>query len=132
MGAIITLNWSPPENHKQTAIEYYELTLIGTHTNSTKTVHTGTDSQQTFSHKQVVSEGNYTAASITAVDVCGQRSEPSYFVLNAIVGSTTTPNPFITARFLGGTIGTGMALLLIILLCLVIVIVQCKMLYGRS
>ena len=36
--AIITLNWSPPGNHDRTTIDYYELTLIGTHSNTTAIV----------------------------------------------------------------------------------------------
>ena len=72
--SIVTLNWSPPDNHDHTAINYYELTLIGTLSNTTTIVHVGENSQQSFSHKLVVSDENIRAASIMAVDVCGQKS----------------------------------------------------------
>lgn len=90
--AIVILNWNPPENHNHTAIDYYELTLIGIHFNTTTVVYVGEDTQQFFSHRLVVSGGNliYTAASIMAVDVCGQRSEPSHFALTTIVTGTST------------------------------------------
>ena len=39
---IVTLNWSPPDNHDHTAIDYYELTLIGIHSiNATTVIHVG-------------------------------------------------------------------------------------------
>ena len=41
-------------------------------------------SQQTLSYKYVISEGNYTAVSITAVDLCGQRSKSSQVKLSNI------------------------------------------------
>ena len=97
--AIVTLNWSPPENHDRTAIDYYELTLIAnadSNTTTTIVYYVGTDSQQSISHKLVVSDRTYMAANITAVDVCGQRSESSHFVLTTIVSesnSSTFLNP---------------------------------------
>ena len=88
--AVITLNWSPPQNHDRTNIDYYELTLIGDADTKTTTIvyDVGADSQQSFTHTLVVSAGrNYITANITAVDVCGQRSEPSHFAL-----TTTSTN----------------------------------------
>ena len=88
--AVITLNWSPPENHDHTDIDYYELTLIGDANTDTTTIvyDVGADSQQSFTHTLVVSaDRNYIAVDITAVDVCGQRSEPSHFAL-----TTTSTN----------------------------------------
>ena len=76
--AVSFINWSMPENNMdKTSIDYFEITLIGTHTNNTMSLHM-TDQyslQQTFSQKYVLSEGNYTSVSITAVDLCGKRSE---------------------------------------------------------
>ena len=72
--AVITLNWSPPENHGHTDIDYYELTLIGDANTDTTTIvhHVDADSQQSFTHTLVVSaDRNYITANITAVDVCG-------------------------------------------------------------
>ena len=94
--AMVTLHWSPPKNYDSTTIDYYELTLIGTHSNTTTRVYVGTDQQQAFSHTLPVSERNYTSADISAVDVCGQRSEPSHFVLTNIVSlsdTSTAPTP---------------------------------------
>ena len=82
--SIVILNWSPPENYDRTTIDYYELTLIEAHSNNTTTVdvRAQADPRQSLSHiLQVNSESNYTSASILAVDVCGQRSEPLEFVL---------------------------------------------------
>ena len=75
--AIASLNWSLPLNENETAIDYYEITLIGTHTNSTMSTRKTDQSLQTMSFKYVLSEGNYTAASITAVDLCEQKSDLS-------------------------------------------------------
>ena len=115
--AIITLNWSPPENHDRTAIDYYELTLIGNADSSTTTIvyYVGADTQQSFSHKIVVSDKTYMAANITAVDVCGQRSEPSHFALATIVSESnisTFLNPAIWTVL--ACILSGIALLIII------------------
>ena len=64
---------------------YYEITLVGTHTNNTVSTHVIDHAQslQVLSYKYnvMLSEANYTAASITAVDLCGQRSEPTQLEL---------------------------------------------------
>lgn len=84
--AIASLNWSLPDNEIGTAIDYYEIILMGTHTNSTMSMCMTDPSLPMFSYKYVLSEGNYTAASITAVDLCGQRSEPSLVeLMNATI-----------------------------------------------
>ena len=121
--AVITLNWSPPENHDRTNIDYYELTLIGdADTKTTTIVHdVGADSQQSFTHTLVVSaDRNYIAVDITAVDVCGQRSEPSHFALN-ITTSTNFESQCNTSTFLSpanfiilASVLSSMALLMII------------------
>jgi hypothetical protein len=80
IAAIASLNWNPPENHNETTIEFYELTLIGAPNINTFFYRATT--QQTFSFKYVLSEGDYTAARITAIDSCEQRSEPSQTMLN--------------------------------------------------
>ena len=81
IAAIASLNWNPPENHNETAIDFYELTLIGT-PNLSNTFFYRATTQQTFSSKYVLSERNYTAARITAVDSCEQRSESSQIMLS--------------------------------------------------
>lgn len=83
IGAIASLNWNPPENHNETAIDFYELTVIGTPTNSNTFFYRATE-QQKFSSKYVLPEGNYTAVRIMAVDLCEQRSEPSQVMLSNI------------------------------------------------
>ena len=80
IAAIASLNWNPPENHNETAIDFYELMLIGTSNNNIffyRATGKVTMAQQTFSFKYVLSEGNYTAVRIRVVDLCEQRSEPS-------------------------------------------------------
>jgi hypothetical protein len=85
-GAIASLNWNPPENHNETAIDFYELTLIGAPNINTFFYRATT--QQTFSSKLVLPEGNYTAVRITVVDLCEQRSEPSQIMLSNINNPT--------------------------------------------
>ena len=99
IGAIASLNWNPPENHDETAIDSYELTLIGTPTNSTYVY--STTKQPMFSYVYVLSdsEGNYTDVSITAVDLCEQRSKPSKVELRNI----NSDNPLIRSTQLGPT-----------------------------
>ena len=99
ISAIASLNWNPPENHNETAIDFYELMLVGTPNNNTFFYRaTGTMAQQTFSFKYVLSEGNYTAVRITVVDLCEQRSEPSQIMLNNIgtVPNTCTSESVVT------------------------------------
>ena len=91
--AIASVTWNQPENHNETVIDFYELTLIGAPNNNTFLYKPTT--QQTFSSEYVLSEGNYTAAIITVVDLCEQRSEPSQIMLNNIdnplcIGTVTT------------------------------------------
>ena len=119
LDSIIVINWSLPENNNRTTIDYYEVTLIG-NTNTSTRVYVGAqaDPQQSLSHiLQVDSEKNYTSASILAVDVCRQQSEPSLFdIIPAMTGSTsTTPNS-------NGTIQAGYlgAIILIVLAFLVL------------
>ena len=63
-------------NTDKTAVDYFEITLMGTHTKNTMSVRMAESDRylQTFSQKYVLPEGNYTSVSITAVDLCGQRS----------------------------------------------------------
>ena len=74
IGAIASVSWAPPENQNKTNIDYYNITLIGSHTNYTVTLDRLT-SLQTYLYSFGVSEANYSAVSVTAVDVCGQTSE---------------------------------------------------------
>ena len=75
--AVSFINWSMPENNTdKTAIDYFEITLMGTNTNNTMSVRMAESDRylQTFSQKYVLPEGNYTSVSIAAVDLCGKRS----------------------------------------------------------
>lgn len=78
--AVSFINWSMPENNMdKTSIDYFEITLIGTRTNNTMTLSVRMSDQyslqQTFSQKYLLTEGNYTSVSVTAVDLCGKRSK---------------------------------------------------------
>ena len=120
--AMVMLHWSPPKNYNSTTIDYYELTLIGTHSNTTTRVYVGTDPQQAFSRILPVSERNYTSASISAVDVCGQRSESTHFVLTEIVSLSDTiliPTIYIVIISL---LAFGVLVLLITLVLTIIVL----------
>ena len=69
-------------------IDYYELTLVGTHTNNTLKLSIDLPLQRvSYTQDLVVSEGNYAIASITAVGLCGQRSAPSELILTNITVS---------------------------------------------
>lgn len=77
------MNWAPPVNQNETDIDYYEVTLIGSHTSNTTMIERLPSTQTaTFSYNFGVSDTNYSAVNITAVDLCGQRSEPSQTMLN--------------------------------------------------
>ena len=84
IAAIVSLTWNPPENHDETAINFYELTLIGTPNNNTNTFFYRATAQQSISSEYVLSEGKYTAVRITVIDLCEQRSEPSQIILSNI------------------------------------------------
>ena len=111
--AIASLNWSLPDNQDGTVIDYYEVILIGTHTNSTMSVCMTDQSLQTLSYKFVLSEGNYTAASITAVDLCGQKSEPSLLELK---NATTTISDMSQSRATIGGLIAGVVILAIVVI----------------
>ena len=149
IGAIASVTWNPPENHNETAIYYYELTLIGAPNNNTFFYRA--TSQQTFSPKYVLPEGNYTAVRITAVDLCEQRSESSQITLNNIDGplsigtiATTTDSETIinpeldelkdTINKQKGTIETLaiiLALTLAIIIAIVIIIIAALIIAYR-
>ena len=68
-GDTAIVNWSAPEN--ETKVDHYDMMLIGSHTNSNILVFSNTQ-VQIFSYTFGVAEVNYSAVSVTAVDVCGQ------------------------------------------------------------
>ena len=140
IAAIASLNWSPPENHNETAIDFYELMLIGTPNNNTFFYRaTGPMAQQTFSFKYVLSEGNYTAVRITVIDLCEQRSEPSQIMLSNIETvpntseSVTTPltdgvndNMQRTINILAGILAFMFVLLIVVIIIVIALIVVLK------
>ena len=145
--AIASVTWNPPENHNETAIDFYELTLIGAPDNNTFFYRANT--QQTFSSQYVLSEGNYTAAAvrITVVDLCEQRSESSQIMLSKInytVATTTelTINPQIdelnnmqhTIDILGGILAFTIVVIiaLIIIILILSLIIYCKRASSKS
>ena len=84
----------PENNTDKTAIDYFEITLMGTHTNNTISVRMAESDQylQTFSQKYVLPEGNYTSVSIAAVDLCGKRSNHVQVqLINTTMVSTCSP-----------------------------------------
>ena len=94
--AVSFINWSMPENNTdKTTVDYFEITLMGTHTNNTMSVHMAESDQylQTFSQKYLLPEGNYTSVSIAAVDLCGKRSNRVQVQLKITpMVSTCAPN----------------------------------------
>ena len=92
IGGVAFVNWIPPTNENETVIDYYNVTLIGSHTNNSMLIHKPT-SAKTYLHRFEVSETNYSAVSVEAVDICGQSSEPLQSVLNLISSTGTSSNP---------------------------------------
>ena len=87
---LASINWIPPLNQNETIIDHYDVTLIG---NSVTSVSVAA-SLQTHPYKYnnvMLLEGNYSAASIEAVDLCGQRSEPLQVEL--FITNRTSCNP---------------------------------------
>ena len=116
MKAIFSLNLSIPATQNEAAIDYYEVLLIGTHPNKT-TCRIVRMTDQSF--PIVLPEGNYTAANITAVDLCGQRSEPAPLeLINMTTQSTIISNRTITDNCTDSGVcaglGSGMAVVLLI------------------
>ena len=85
--SVVTVDWLPPENQNDTAIDYYELTLNGSNSTSTTLK---IDAAASLPYYLNVTFDNY-KVSVTAVDVCGQKSEPSEFV-NVTSDSSETPS----------------------------------------
>ena len=93
------------------AINYYELTMVGTHVNNTLKLPVGMIDQPL--QRVVLSEGNYTAASIIAVDLCGQRSAPSELILtNTTTDSVSNMPTSDTQKSRVVAIGTGLGVTL--------------------
>ena len=88
---VASVKWTPPTNKNETVIDYYSVTLIGSHTNDTIILINKDTSMQTYSYSFGLSDTNYSAASVVAVDTCGQFGEPSLSVLNQT--SSTFSNP---------------------------------------
>jgi hypothetical protein len=133
------LNWDSPQNQNETDIRFYDISLLRNHSDGTnvnvKSIHVSA-SRQTLSYKYTVSNSvNYTRASITAVDLCGQRSEASEFQLTPVMdGSITKLNTKSsncyqqTIDILAGVLAVAIAI--IIVLCIIfipIITYQCIM-----
>ena len=118
------INWNSPPNKNETVIDYYDVMLIKNHSNNTNSVRVAA-SVPTPSYKYTVLEGNYTAVSITAVDLCGQRSEPSQVKLMVNIANKTVINsiPYDWQKStMDGLIGgLAAAIAVIIVFCIVIV-----------
>ena len=123
------MNWLPPENQNETAIDYYELVLSGSTTNSTIF---NVSADVSLPYMFVLPKGDFTRASVTAVDMCGQRSEPAEIKLvNVTTPADVSPGPNICGiemkqlenkvTGLGSTLGIALftySLLLLLLLFL--------------
>ena len=73
--AVASFNWSLPNNLDSTTIDHYNFTLIKTNTSqndSTSVMLLNTS----YTYTQVVTSGNYRVI-LSAVDLCGQESEPA-------------------------------------------------------
>lgn len=70
ISVIASISWFPPANQDKTVIDYYELVLSESGTNTTFKV----PADAFLPYHVIVPEGKY-SASVRAVDVCGQKSE---------------------------------------------------------
>ena len=83
------LNWdsNSPQNRNETDIRFYDISLLRNHSDGMSISVAAL--RQTLSYMYAVSNsGNYTRASIAAVDFCGQRSEASEFQLMPVINVT--------------------------------------------
>ena len=134
------LNWDSPPNQNETDISFYDISLSRNHSDesdgtgtSLKSIHVAA-SRQTQSYKYAVSNsGNSTRASITAVDICGQRSDASEFQLNDILvtdGNITdtelNDHHQQTIDILAGVLAFAFAIIIALLIVFIpVVIYQC-------
>ena len=115
--AIASINWTPPENQNKTVIDHYDVTLIGSHLNNTLLLQIPSDTlPQTFSYNFGIPETNYSAVSVTAVDVCGQRGESSESALNHLTLPTGSMPSFSNCKQTEICIGVTVPLIIILLL----------------
>ena len=74
----VSAEWSPPENQNETVIDYYEVTLYFGSCNITETI--ACDTKVSLPCQFEILEQDYynliVVLNVTAVDQCGQRSEP--------------------------------------------------------
>ena len=84
-------------------------------------------SPQTLSYKYVLSERNYTTASITAVDLCGQRSEPTQLELtnattiNICASSVGSRESRSTVAIGAGSVGVTLTVIIIALSIVILI-----------
>jgi hypothetical protein len=129
------LNWDSPQNQNETDIRFYDISLLRNHSDGTnlnlKSIRVSA-SRQTPSYKYAVANnGNYTRASITAVDFCGQSSEASEFQLTD--GSITKLNTGLNDRYqqtidiLAGVLAVAIAAIIVqFTIFIPIIIYQCR------
>ena len=129
--AIVSLDWSLSDNDNETAIDYYEITLMGTHSNDTIITECMTSTNQALevlSYKYVLSEGNYTSVSIIAVDICGERSEPIQVLLTntttvSVRSNTATSDTQQSVAVTGAVLGVLLSISVVIAAALLITVI---------
>ena len=82
----LVLNWNASQ-YQETVINFYDITLISNRGNSSIHAAALSSMQTQYVMTYIALDGNYTSASITAVDLCGQRSEPSKFELPIVINT---------------------------------------------
>ena len=130
------LNWDSPQNWNETDMSFYDISLLRNHSDdgtSLKSIHVAA-SRQTLSYKYAVSSsGNYTRASITAIDICGQRSEASEFQLMAVTDCNISDGESSdhyqqTIDILAGLLAVTIAIIIALLIIFIpIIMYQCVM-----
>ena len=104
MTDVASVNWLPPENLNKTSVDYYEVIYMSNGSdNNLSTTFRVPASASLLEYKSTLPNRNYSTVSVTAVDVCGQRSELSKIQLNVTSGGDPSHNDHVN-RLSAGTI----------------------------
>ena len=131
-GSVVSMNWLPPENQNDTAIEYYNLTLYGSDIKSTLKV----PMDASLPYKVVLPEGKFLVANLTAVDMCGQRSEPAITMLKNTSESGNAiediEKQLQEQKSKTDDVGAGLGVVVVLLVIGILVLVVIVILLGRE
>ena len=127
--SLLLLNWDSPQNWNETDISFYDISLLRNHSDdgtSLRSIHVAASKQiLSLAYKYAVSNSeNCTRASITAVDLCGQRSEASEFQLMLVadchISNAESGDRYRqTMDILAGVLAVAIAIIIALLIILI-------------